>query len=137
MTTQISTRLRTDMAGRPEVVTGASPTLELRTGAPPADCQAADTGVLLSTLTLPADWLGVAASGAVAKNGTWTGNVTTGGNAGHFRIKGGATCDYQGTVSQNVANGGTGDLKLAQATTALVADQPVTIDTWTFTVGGA
>jgi hypothetical protein len=42
------------------------------------------------------------------------------GTAGHYRIKAGATCHLQGTVSQAAASGGTGDLQLAQATAGML-----------------
>ena len=39
-----------------ETAVGASPTMTLRTGAAPANCAAADSGTVLATLTLPADF---------------------------------------------------------------------------------
>ncbi|MFN8996143.1 MAG: hypothetical protein ACK5X3_21090, partial [Pseudomonadota bacterium] len=47
-----------------ETTVGVSPTLEIRSGAPPANCASADTGTVLATLALPADWLANAASGS-------------------------------------------------------------------------
>ena len=46
-----------------ETTAGASPTLEIRSGAPPANCAAADTGTVLASLALPSDWMANAASG--------------------------------------------------------------------------
>jgi hypothetical protein len=132
MTIQYGTTLRNAFANQIEATVGASPKLQLRTGAPPANCAAADSGTLLAELTLPADFLTAASGGAVGKNGTWSGTVSTGGTPGHYRLKdsSGATCHEQGTVGQ-----GTGDLSLNNTT--LVASDPITIDTWTRTAGGA
>ena len=138
MALQLSTRVRNAQAEAIETTVGTSPTLEIRTGAPPANPAASDSGTLLATLTLPSNWLGAASSGAVELAGSWTGEVSTSGTAGHFRIKAsGGACDAQGTVSQRESDGGTGDLKLAQATAALVAGQSLTISAFTITVGGA
>ncbi len=83
-----------------ETTIGASPTLEIRSGAPPANCAAADTGTVLATLALPADWLANAASGSKGLSGAWQDlSADAGGLAGHFRIKSGATCRMQGLVS--------------------------------------
>lgn len=38
-----------------ETAIGASPILEIRTGAPPATAATADSGTVLATMTLPAD----------------------------------------------------------------------------------
>jgi len=60
-----------------ETTIGASPTLEIRSGAPPAT-----------------------ASGSKGLSGTWQDlSADAGGLAGHFRIKSGATCRMQGLVS--------------------------------------
>lgn len=92
-----------------EAAIGASPKLQLRTGNPPADCAAADTGTLLSETTLPADWMAAASGGSKAKSATaWTGTgaaeAGTGTDVGHFRIKqsDGTVCHYQGTVGYSV-----------------------------------
>ena len=137
MAIQLSPAVRNAMANQIEATAGASPTLEIRTGAPPANTGAADTGSLLCSITLPSDWLTAASGGAVALAGTWAGEVTGTGTAGHFRIKQGATAHLQGTVSQRTADGGTGDLRLAQATAGLVAGQTVTVTAFDITVQGA
>lgn len=138
MTLQTSTAVRNAQAGAVETTVGASPTLEIRTGAPPASCAAADSGTVLATMTLPSDWLGAASGGAVALAGSWTdAEADATGTAGHFRVKAGATCHLQGTVSQRAADGGTGDLQLQQATAGIVAGQSVTITAFTITMTGA
>lgn len=46
-----------------ETTIGTSAILKIRTGAPPANCAAADSGTVLSTVNLPSDWMAAAASG--------------------------------------------------------------------------
>ena len=99
---QESTAVRDACNDARETTIGTTPTLELRTGAPPATCATADSGTLLATLVLPSDWLTASASGAKSKNGTWSGTGAAAGTPGHYRIKQGATCHQQGTVGQNV-----------------------------------
>jgi hypothetical protein len=82
---------------------GASPTLEIRSGPPPANCAAADTGTLLASMTLPADWMAAASSGSKGLLGTWqdaSANAT--GVAGHYRIKASSVTKHQGTIGSNV-----------------------------------
>lgn len=138
MALQLSTALRDAMASQVETVIGASPTLEIRTGAPPANAAASDTGAVLATLTLPANWLADASGGAVALAGSWAGAVTGTGDAGHFRIKAsGGAVGLQGTVSQRVADGGSGDLQLDRATVGLVAGDALVITAFSYTQGNA
>jgi len=86
--------------------TASNPTLEIRTGAPPANAAAADTGTVLATITLPitagapfAD----ASGGSKALSGTWQATASAAGVAGHFRIKNGATTHCQGSCGSNQA----------------------------------
>src|SRR5687768_10024440 len=84
-----------------ETAIGTFPVLKIRTGAVPANCAAADTGTVLSTVTLPSDWMADAASGSKAKAGTWQdASADAQGTPGHFRIyaQDGVTCHIQGTV---------------------------------------
>lgn len=94
-----------------ETTIGTSAILKIRTGAPPANCAAADSGTVLSTVNLPSDWMAAAASGEKLKSGTWEDtSADATGTAAHFRIydSGGSTCHIQGTVT-SVATG-TGDM---------------------------
>ncbi len=83
-----------------ETVVGASPILEIRTGSHPATLATADSGTLLSSMTLPSDWMAAASAGVKAKSGTWndaSGDAT--GTPGHWRIKtSGAVAKIQGTA---------------------------------------
>lgn len=80
--------------------------LQLRSGAAPGAENAA-TGTLLIEITLPATPWAAAASGAKAKNGTWSATTTTSGAIGHYRLKNAAdTRREDGSVT---ATGGGGD----------------------------
>ena len=131
MTIQLGTTLRNNMVGQYETTIGATPSLILRTGAQPANCAAADAGTALATLVLPSDWMTAPASGAIAKNGTWTVNGAVAGVAGHYRLMQGATCHEQGTVGVGAGF----DLNVDQVNVAV--GQPVTITGWTRTQSGA
>jgi hypothetical protein len=103
---------------------GTAPILKLRTGAPPANCAAADSGTVLCSMTLPSDWLSAAASGVKDKTGVWSGTASGGGGTiAHFRIyvgPGGTVCKMQGTCAT-----GSGDMSLDNA---VVADgQTITV----------
>lgn len=138
MAMQFSTLVRNAALDVIETTVGASPTLEVRTGAAPANCAAADSGTVLATLALPADWMAAAAAGVKSLLGAWSdSSADATGTAGHFRIKAASTCHIQGTVSQRAADGGTGDLKLDQATAGLVAGQTFTVTSFDLTMGGA
>lgn len=132
MTIQLGTTLRDNMMNQYESTIGASPKLQLRTGAQPANCAAADSGTLLAELTLPADWMNASSSGTITKLGTWTVNGSVAGTAGHYRLKNnaGAVTHEQGSVGV-----GTGDLQVDQAVVAV--GQPVTITAWNRTQSGA
>jgi hypothetical protein len=118
-----------------EVAIGASAKLYLRTGAPPADCAAADAGTLIGSATLPADWLNDAGAGAKTIKGTWTfTGIAPGGVIAHFRIKdnGDVACHIQGTVS---LTGAGGDMTMVNTN---IADAQVgTVATFTLTEGNA
>ncbi|WWT39549.1 hypothetical protein [Microcystis phage Mae-JY02] len=100
MAYQFSVAVRNASLDAIETTIGVSPTLEIRTGQPPASCAAADTGTVVATLPLPSDFMAAASAGSKALAGTWqdTG-ADTAGRAGHFRVKQGATCHWQGLVS--------------------------------------
>ncbi len=116
-----------------ETTISTSPTLEIRTGAKPTACADADSGTVLATLTLPSDWMAAASGGAKAKAGTWQdSSADNTGTAAHFRIKAGATCHMQGTVT---ATGGGGDMTVVN--TSFSAGQDFTISSFTLTDGNA
>ncbi|MCU0826664.1 MAG: hypothetical protein MUE52_04500 [Tabrizicola sp.] len=133
MAFQFSTAVRNAALDAMETAIGASPVLELRTGAPPASCAAADTGTLLASMALPADFMAAASGGSKALSGTWQDMAAdAAGTAAHFRIKQGATCHVQGTVT---ATGGGGDMTIDNPVLAL--GQQVSVTAFTLTAGGA
>lgn len=110
-----------------ESTTGASAKLNIYSGAAPANCAAADSGTLLATLSLPADWMNAASSASKTLLGSWTGTASAGAGdtPTHFRIKDSAntTCHLQGT-----AGIGSGDL---QVDGTITSGQTVTVSTFT------
>lgn len=106
MAHQYSVAIQNGQLDQVEVVTGASAKLQIRTGAPPANCAAADSGTLIVEIPLPSDWMAAASTSAKVKAGTWQANASGAGTltAGHYRIKdnAGSTTHVQGTAGQNV-----------------------------------
>lgn len=110
MAIQLSVRVRNARLDAVESTIGVSAILKVRSGAAPGNCAAADSGTVLATVQLPADWMLNAAGAVKQKSGTWEDtSADAAGTAAHFRIyaSDGTTCDLQGTVS---ATGGGGDL---------------------------
>lgn len=134
MALQYSVTLRNNQLDQVESTAGTSAKLQIRTGAPPADCATADSGSLLIEITLPSDWMNAASSGSKTKLGTWSGSATGTGTAGHFRLKdnAGTTTHIQGTVT---ATGGGGDMTVDN--TSIASSQTVTVNTFTINAGNA
>jgi hypothetical protein len=133
MALQLSVAVRNATLDSIESTIGTGPTLELRTGAPPASCADADSGTLLASMALPSDWLAAASSGAKALSGSWQdASANAAGTVGHFRIKQSTTCHMQGTCT---ATGGGGDMTFDNAVFA--EGQEINITGFTITAGGA
>lgn len=135
MALQASETVRNARADAVETAIGATAVLKIKTGAQPATCATADAGTVLATMTLPADWMAAAASGAKAKSGTWQdASADAAGTAAHFRLyaSDGTTCHLQGSVT---ATGGGGDLTLDN--TSIASAQVVTITSFGWTEGNA
>lgn len=118
-----------------ETTIGISAVMQIRSGAPPADCAAVSTGVVLATLALPSDWMAAAAARSKAKAGTWTdASADAAGTAAHFRVfeSTAVTAHMQGTVT---ATGGGGDMTVDNAVFA--AGQSFTVTGFTLTDGNA
>jgi len=112
-----------------ESTISTGPTLELRTGAAPANCAAADSGTLIASMTLPSDWMAAASGGSKAKSGTWEDtSADDTGEIAHFRIKQSTTCHMQGSVSES---GGGGDIIVDN--TDVNAGQSISISAFTLT----
>jgi hypothetical protein len=130
---QLSTAVRNARLDQIETTIGTSAILKIRTGAQPANCAAADSGTVLATLNLPADYMAAAASGAKAKSGTWEDlTADAAGTAAHFRLyaSDGTTCHAQGSCGT-----GSGDLSLDNA--VIEAGQKITVTGFTLTDGNA
>ncbi len=133
MALQFSVRVRNQMLDSIETTMGVSPVLEIRTGAPPVNNAAADTGTVLATLALPSDYMSAASAGFKQLLGTWQDlSADATGTAGHFRVKGGGQCDIQGTIT---ATGGGGDMLLDN--TSLATGQQFTVTAFGITDGNA
>jgi hypothetical protein len=112
MTVKMSVTVRNAILDAFETAIGASAVLKLRTGAPPTNIADADSGTVVFTLSLPANWMADAAAGSKALSGTWEDTVADNpGTIGHFRIyaSDGTTQHMQGTVT---VTGGGGDMTL-------------------------
>ena len=135
MAFQLSVAVRNARLDAIETAIGASAVLKIRTGAPPANCAAADSGTVLATLALPADWMAGASGGTKALAGTWQdASADAAGTAAHFRLyaSDGTTCHAQGTVT---ATGGGGDLTVDN--TNFAAGQSFSVSSFTLTEGNA
>jgi hypothetical protein len=138
MAIQLSDTLRSNMLNQYETTLSTTPKLILRTGAPPANCAAVDTGTFLAILTLPSDWYNAASAGTATLLGTWSGTGSAAGTAGHYRLKTAAatSTDNTGvTHEQGTVGQGSGDLSLDNAVIANA--QAISVTTWTRTQGGA
>lgn len=128
MGVQLSVDVRNARLDAIETTIGTAPTLEIRTGAQPANCAASDSGILLASMALPSSWMNAASGGTMTLLGTWEDLIpNNAGTAGHFRIKQGATCGLQGSVT---ATGGGGDIELSSVSITTTA---VTITAFTIT----
>ena len=133
MTIQFSVDIQNARNDAVEAITGPTAVLKIRTGAQPATCASADTGISLSTMLLPTDWMANSSAGVKALLGSWTQeHAEATGYAGHFRIykNGGVTCCMQGSVT---ATSGGGDLELSSI--YIESGYSVTITACNFTDG--
>ncbi len=131
MAVQYSDTVKNARLDAVETAIGASPILRIRTGAPPANCAAPDTGSVLATLTLPADWMAPASGGTKAKSGVWSdASADATGTAGHYRIydSTGLVCHEQGTF-------GTSGTDMVGDSASFTAGQAFTITSYTKTSG--
>ena len=136
MTTQYRETVRNARLDQVDTLVGTAGSLRIYTGAQPADCTAANSGTLLSHIVLPNPAFAAAATGAMAKNGTWQDASADGGAAGtpgHYRIYNSqATMDGTTCVVQGSCGIGSGDINFDGTITA---GQQVTINTFTLTEG--
>ena len=106
-------------------------TVQIRSGAQPANADTAASGTLLGTLTLSATAFGSAASGTATAN-TITGDSSADatGTAGWFRaLTSGAAAVIDGSIT---ATGGGGDMQLDSV--SIVASGTINVTAWTITL---
>lgn len=133
MAIQFSAAVRNAMLDQLEASVGQAPKMRFYSGAAPASCAAAATGVLLVEVTLPADWEGNAANGVKAMaGGPWTATAATAGTVGYFRLydSAGTTCHVQGS-----AGAAGSDFPIDNPT--VVAGQELKISAFSLTAGNA
>jgi hypothetical protein len=133
MAIQLAAAVRNLRLDAVETTIGVSAVMQIRSGVAPANCAAASTGTVLSTLTLPSNWMNDAASGTKTKNGTWNDAAADAtGTAGHFRIfeSTATTCHIQGTVGTSAAD-------LIVDSISFTAGQAFTVITFTLSAANA
>jgi hypothetical protein len=135
MTIQLSIVVRDARLDAIETAIGVSPKLRMWSGAMPANCPAASTGVKLVETVLASDWAANAANGNKSFNNTpisCTGLAL--GSAGYFRIvdSTGATVHMQGTISEA---GGGGDMIVDDINVS--TGETINVTSFTMTDGNA
>ncbi|WP_398493378.1 hypothetical protein [Variovorax sp.] len=134
MPIQFGTALRNARSASIESTVGTAPKVQIRSGAQPANCAAADSGTLLVEFTLPSDW-STQTGGVLTFSGVpLSATAGAAGTAAHYRAKdsAGTTTHMQGSVT---ATGGGGDLTVDNA--VIASGQSVQITGWTITEGNA
>lgn len=136
---QFSVRLRNNRGNAIKATTGASPILQVRTGPPPANCAAANSGTLLASIPLAANWILDFVSGVGTLPGPISATAVASGDLsvnGHYRIWDAAlaNCDVQGTCTgpSAVIPG-----ELLSTTDSIVAGGIVTINSYSVTEANA
>lgn len=135
MTIQISVAARNGMLDALETAIGVSAIIKLRSGSQPANCAAADTGTVIATYSLGADWMAAASSGskAFASVPLTDASADNSGTLAHYRVYAtdGTSCHMQGSIT---ATGGGGDMTVD--TLAVTAGQSVAITSWVVNMAG-
>ena len=135
MAFQFSTASRNGGLDAIETAAGASAIMRLRSGAIPANCAAADTGTVIATVNLPADWMAAASNGSKVASGSWQdSSADAAGTLGHFRVydSAGTVCHIQGNIT---ATGGGGDMTADNINVS--AGQAIAVSGFTISAGGA
>jgi len=134
MTLKFSVGVRNAEMDAIETAVGSSAVLKIFAGSVPTNITDSDTGTVLATLNLPADWMNSASSGSKTMSGVWSANASGSGIATYFRIyaTGGSTQHIQGTTSL-VGDGG--DLILDN--TNIQSGQTISVTEFTIISGNA
>ena len=128
MSIQYSIAVRNAALDAKETTIGATAVLKIFSGAQPANCAAADPSGALVSITLPADWMNAAATGAKTKLGTWSATASGTGTAASWRLyaSDGTTCGMQGSMSDLVLDNN-----------SVATSQVVTVNTFTISAGNS
>lgn len=138
MAVQWSTTLRNALLDQIATTIGASPHIEIWSGAMPANAGTASSGVKLAKFDLAATFSDAAAAGVknICKSASLPVSTTglAAGTAGYYRIfaTDDSTCHEQGTVT---VTGGGGDMTIDN--TSIAVAQTVQITGFTKTAPGA
>lgn len=127
MTAKSSAAVLNAMLDAWETEIGTTPVLKFFTGAPPANCAAANSGTELADETLVSNWADAAAAAVKALNSTPISVVSTNtGTIGHYRLykADGTTCVDQGTVATSG-----GDMTIDDADVVAVG-QVIQVTAW-------
>ena len=135
MVSMLSARAALDALLAKLNVGGTAGHIKIFTGAMPATCETADSGTLLSTLTLSTTAFASSSDPGTTGLATATANAITSdtnaaatGTAGYFRAYDSAgVCIVQGTVGTSAAD-------MILNTTSIVAGATVAITSWTVTL---
>lgn len=100
MPVQLITSLGNARLSLLKTTVGSSATLQIRSGAKPANCAAADTGTLLASISLPTNWITDPVNGVMNLSAELSDlAIDASGTAGHFRIKDSSgVCVVQGVI---------------------------------------
>lgn len=131
MALKFSTAVRNARLDSIETTIGTGAVVKIRTGTPPADCAAADSGTALIEFTLASDYMDDAASGSKDFSNTpveVTADAT--GTAGHYRVYNSAetVCHMQGTVGESGTD-------MIIDNTSINSGQTTRISSWSITDG--
>lgn len=134
MAFQQSVAARTAQADTITTTVGNAGLLRIYTGTVPANCAAAATGTKLSEHTLGSPFAPGASSGVLSPTLPANVNGLADGTAGYYRIykADGTTC----VVQDSVVSSGPG-LVLNPSSNLIASGQPVQVNSWTITMGGA
>lgn len=110
--------------------------LKVYSGSAPANADAAETGTVLATVTLPNPCFGAAASGVLTANAISAVTISNTGTAGYARLLANGDDGLSSTTERRIqlsvtATGGGGDLQLSS--TSLVSGGQLTITSCTYT----
>ena len=135
MTIQLSVAVVNGMLDAIETVIGVSAVVKLKSGAQPANCATADSGTVISTMSLASDWAAAASSGSKAFSSTPIEDASADATEtlAHYRVyaSDGTTCHMQGTIT---ATGGGGDMTVDNV--SVTAGQVIRITGWTINMTG-